>query len=263
MNQESILKLLKSVQQGERSVEQAMETLRYLPGQYIKDACIDHHRSLRTGIPEVIYGEGKTAEQIVEIAKTFIAQKTLFLATRIDAVKAEFVLSQLPELQFHKGAGILSSALPDPDPEKIRGNVLILCAGTSDIPVAEEARITALALGNPVSTHYDAGVAGLHRLFNKQHDILSATVIIVVAGMEGALPSVVSGMCSAPVVAVPTSVGYGTSFGGITALFGMLNSCAPGLAVVNIDNGFGAACHASAINRKNEPTSLQESGSTV
>ncbi len=263
MNQESILKLLQSVQQGKSSVEQAMDTLRHMPGQYIKDACIDHHRSLRTGIPEVIYGEGKAAEQIVAIAKTFIAQKTLFLATRVDAAKAEYVLGKLPDLQFHKAAGILSSALPEVNPEKIRGNILILCAGTSDIPVAEEARITALAFGNPVSTHYDAGVAGLHRLFHKQKDILSASVIIVVAGMEGALPSVVSGMCSAPVVAVPTSVGYGTSFGGITALLGMLNSCAPGLAVVNIDNGFGAACHASAINRKNTPVSLQESGSTV
>ncbi len=263
MNQENILKLLQNVQRGVSSVEQAMETLRHLPGQYIKDACIDHHRSLRTGIPEVIFGEGKTAEQIIEIAKTFIAQKTLFLATRVDALKAESVLDKLPELQFHKVAGILSSVLVKPDLEKVRGNILILCAGTSDIPVAEEARITALAFGNPVTTHYDAGVAGLHRLFDRQQDILSASVIIVVAGMEGALPSVVSGICSAPVVAVPTSIGYGTSFGGITALLGMLNSCAPGLAVVNIDNGFGAACHASAINRKNSPASLQESGSTV
>ncbi len=253
MNQESILKLLQNVQQGKSSVEQAMNTLRHMPGQYIKDACIDHHRSLRTGIPEVIFGEGKTAEQIIEIAKTFLDQKTLFLATRVGTAKAESVLEELPELQFHKAAKILSSALPDADPEQVRGNILILCAGTSDIPVAEEARITAIALGNPVSTHYDAGVAGLHRLFNRQEDILSASVIIVVAGMEGALPSVVSGICSAPVVAVPTSVGYGTSFGGITALLGMLNSCAPGLAVVNIDNGFGAACHASAINRKNSP----------
>jgi len=263
MNQENILQILQRVQQGDSSVEQAMESLKHLPGQYIKDACIDHHRSLRTGIPEVIYGEGKTAEQIVDIAKTFLAQKILFLATRVDTAKAEYVIEQLPALQFHQQAGILSSALPDPDPEKVRGNILILCAGTSDIPVAEEARITALALGNPVSTHYDAGVAGLHRLFDRQHDIASASVIIVVAGMEGALPSVVSGICSAPVVAVPTSVGYGTSFGGITALLGMLNSCAPGLAVVNIDNGFGAACHASAINRKKGPSSLQESGSTV
>lgn len=253
MNQKSILTILQNVQQGKSSVEKAMDSLRYMPGQYIKDACLDHHRSLRTGIPEVIFGEGKTAEQIIAIAKTFLAQNALFLATRVGEAKAESVLEELPELQFHKAAKILSSALPDSDLEKVRGNILILCAGTSDIPVAEEARITATALGNPVSTHYDAGVAGLHRLFNRQEDILSASVIIVVAGMEGALPSVVSGICSAPVVAVPTSVGYGTSFGGITALLGMLNSCAPGLAVVNIDNGFGAACHASAINRKNSP----------
>lgn len=263
MNQEQVLKLLQDVQCGNSSVEQALEALRLMPGEYIKDACIDHHRSLRTGMPEVVFGEGKNAEQIITIAKTFLASNTVFLATRVDSIKATAVCEQLPELHYHASARILSSTLPSPDPSQCRGNILILCAGTSDVPVAEEARVTATALGHPVVTHYDAGVAGLHRLFSKQQEIHAASVIIVVAGMEGALPSVVSGVCSAPVIAVPTSIGYGTSFGGLTALFGMLNSCAPGLAVVNIDNGFGAACHAAAINRKNSPVSLQESGSTV
>jgi len=250
MNQDTIKELLMGVQQGKHSIDHALHKLRHMPGQFVKDACIDHHRSLRTGMPEVIYGESKSSEQIIEIAKTFTEHKTLFLATRVDAEKAGQVRDHLPDLSYHTAARILSSPLPQVDTAKTRGTILILCAGTSDIPVAEEARITAAALGNPVSTHYDAGVAGLHRLFSKQDEISSASVIIVVAGMEGALPSVVSGICSAPVVAVPTSVGYGTSFGGITALLGMLNSCAPGLAVVNIDNGFGAACHASAINRE-------------
>ena len=220
-----------------------------MPGQFIKDACIDHHRSLRTGIPEVIYGASKSSEQIIEIAKTFLEQQTLFLATRIDPEKASMIRKTLPEITYHEQARMLSCNLRKPDPLRVHGSIVILCAGTSDIPVAEEARVTAEAFGNPVTSHYDAGVAGLHRLFDKQEIITSASVIIVVAGMEGALPSVVSGICSCPVVAVPTSVGYGTSFGGIAALLGMLNSCAPGLAVVNIDNGFGAACHASAINR--------------
>jgi len=263
MNQDSIEKLLTGVQQGNCSVEQALHKLRHMPGQFIKDACIDHHRNLRTGIPEVIYGESKSSEQIINIAKTFLQQQSLFLATRIDPEKANSIRKALPEITYHEQARMLSCNIQNPDPAYIRGNIVVLCAGTSDIPVAEEARITAVALGNPVTSHYDAGVAGLHRLFNQQEAIASASVVIVVAGMEGALPSVVSGMCSCPVVAVPTSIGYGTSFGGISALLGMLNSCAPGLAVVNIDNGFGAACHASAINRKNGSDTLQDSGSTV
>jgi NCAIR mutase (PurE)-related protein len=263
MNQDNIQKLLKGVQKGDCSVEQALHKLRHMPGQFIKDACIDHHRNLRTGIPEVIYGESKSSEQIIDIAKTFLQQKSLFLATRIDSEKANLIQKALPEITYHEQARMLSSNLQKPAPSRVRGNIIVLCAGTSDIPVAEEARITAVALGNPVTNHYDSGVAGLHRLFSQQEAIASASVIIVVAGMEGALPSVVSGMCSCPVVAVPTSIGYGTSFGGISALLGMLNSCAPGLAVVNIDNGFGAACHASAINRKNGSETLQDSGSTV
>ena len=263
MNQDSIQKLLTGVQRGDCSIEHAMDKLRLMPGESIKDACIDHHRSLRTGIPEVIYGESKSSEQIICIAKTFLRQQTLFLATRINPEKADQITEALPEISWHKQAKMLSCNIQPPQPAQTRGNILILCAGTSDIPVAEEAKVTAQALGNPVTTHYDTGVAGLHRLFNHQEAIATASVIIVVAGMEGALPSVVSGMCRCPVIAVPTSIGYGTSFGGITALLGMLNSCAPGLAVVNIDNGFGAACHASTINRKNNGETLQDSSSTV
>ncbi|MCF8055595.1 MAG: nickel pincer cofactor biosynthesis protein LarB [Desulfocapsa sp.] len=263
MNQDSIQELLTGLQQGKLSVDQAVHQLRHLPGQFIKDACIDHHRSLRTGMPEVIYGASKSSEQIINIANSFLELNSLFLATRVDSVKADLVRARLPELRYHRQARMLSCNVPQADRTRVRGDIVILCAGTSDIPVAEEAKVTAESLGNPVISHYDAGVAGLHRLFNRQEVITAASVVIVVAGMEGALPSVVSGMCSCPVVAVPTSVGYGTSFGGIAALLGMLNSCAPGLAVVNIDNGFGAACHASAINKKNSAETLQDSGSTV
>lgn len=263
MNQDTIQKLLMGVQQGDCSIDQALEKLRHMPGEFIKDACIDHHRNLRTGIPEVIYGASKTSEQIINIARTFLEQDSLFLATRIDPHKAEQICTTLPELHYHQQARMLSCNRQKTDPSRVRGQIVVLCAGTSDIPVAEEARVTAEALGNPVTCHYDVGVAGLHRLFGRQETISAASVIIVVAGMEGALPSVVSGMCSCPVVAVPTSIGYGTSFGGIAALLGMLNSCAPGLAVVNIDNGFGAACHASSINRKKSSETLQDSGSTV
>ncbi len=248
---------------GDISIEQAFQTLRHMPGQSIEDACIDHHRGLRTGIPEVIYGESKTSKQIISIATAFLQQNTLFLATRVDPQKANLVRDVLPEISYHEQARMLTCNLHEHYSKQTRGDILVLCAGTSDIPVGEEAKITAQALGNSVTSHYDVGVAGLHRLFSKQDEIASASVIIVVAGMEGALPSVVSGICSCPVVAVPTSIGYGTSFNGISALLGMLNSCAPGLAVVNIDNGFGAACHASAINRKNTPDTLQDSGSTV
>ncbi len=263
MNKATIYELLVGVQQGRSTIEQALDTLRRLPAEEIKDACLDHHRSLRTGTPEVIYGESKTSEQISAIAGSFLEQGTLFLATRINARKAAAVRKKIPELHYHEQASMLSCNPLQQKDTPTRGTIGILCAGTSDIPVAEEARITAECLGNPVVSHYDAGVAGLHRLFEKRDLLHTASVLIVVAGMEGALPSVVGGLCSCPVIAVPTSVGYGTSFDGVTALLGMLNSCAPGLAVVNIDNGFGAACHASAINRKNNAQSLQDSDITV
>ena len=185
MNQDSIQKLLQDVQQRDCSVEQAMHKLRHLPGQSIKDACIDHHRSLRTGIPEVIYGESKSGEQISAIAETFLQQQSLFLATRVDSEKASLITGNFPEITYHSQARMLSCNVQEPEPGRVRGNIVILCAGTSDIPVAEEAKVTATALGNPVSTHYDAGVAGLHRLFAQQEAISAASVIIVVAGMEG------------------------------------------------------------------------------
>ncbi len=263
MNRATIHELLISVQQGSSTIEQALDKLRRLPGEEIKDACLDHHRSLRTGTPEVIYGESKTSEQITAIARSFLQQETLFLATRVSAQKAAAVRTELPQIHYHEQASMLSCNPLQHKKTPTRGTIGILCAGTSDIPVAEEARVTVESLGNPVVTHYDAGVAGLHRLFAKEDILHTASVLIVAAGMEGALPSVVGGLCSCPLIAVPTSVGYGTSFGGIAALLGMLNSCAPGLAVVNIDNGFGAACHASAINRKNNAQSLQDSDITV
>lgn len=250
MNQDQLTHLLQGVQAGQCSVDEAVTRLKHLPSETIQDACLDHHRSLRTGIPEVIYGASKTPEQITTIAVSLLEQSSLLMATRVDAAKAAAVQRALPQVHYHPQARMLTANEVKPDPERYRGAIIIICAGTSDIPVAEEARVTAEALGHVVQTLYDVGVAGLHRLLGRQQLLHTATVIIVVAGMEGALPSVVSGLVACPVIAVPTSVGYGTSFGGIAALLGMLNSCAPGLGVVNIDNGFGAACLAAAINRK-------------
>ena len=250
MNQDKLTQLLKEVQAGQCHIEEAVRQLKLLPTDNLQDACLDHHRCLRTGIPEVIYGEAKAPEQIITIATSLLKQSSLFMATRIDADKASVVQRALPEIHYHPQARMLTGNEAGPAPDKCRGIIIIICAGTSDIPVAEEAKVTAEALGHTVQTLYDVGVAGLHRLLSHQRLLHSATVIIVVAGMEGALPSVVSGLVACPVIAVPTSIGYGTSFGGIAALLGMLNSCAPGLGVVNIDNGFGAACLAVTINRK-------------
>jgi pyridinium-3,5-biscarboxylic acid mononucleotide synthase len=252
MDHAELVQLLSAVKRGQCSVGDAAELLRNLPSEIIADACIDHHRTIRTGIPEVIYGESKTAEQIATIASAILARKAILMATRVESDKAAKVQSLIPGLQYHEKARILTGNVRDPEIFHCTGTIVIICAGTSDIPVAEEARITATALGHPVETAYDIGGAGLHRLLDNQHLLKKASVIIVVAGMEGALPSVVGGLVSCPVVGVPTSIGYGTSFGGLAALLGMLNSCAPGLAVVNIDNGFGAGCLAASINRKRD-----------
>ncbi len=252
MDQTKLIQLLSCVKLGQCSVEDAVSQLQYLPSEIVVDACIDHHRTIRTGMPEVIYGESKTAEQIAVIAAAILIRKTILIATRIDKGKAEQVQALVPGLQYHPKARILTGNVKDPDITACRGTVVVLCAGTSDIPVAEEARITALSLGHPVEAAYDIGVAGLHRLLDNQPLLKKASVIIVAAGMEGALPSVVGGLVSCPVIGVPTSIGYGASFGGLAALLGMLNSCAPGLAVVNIDNGFSAGCLAASINRKTE-----------
>lgn len=250
MDKSTLTDILTQVQEGNCSITEALLKFRNFPSETLQNACVDHQRSLRTGIPEVIYGASKTTEQVITIARSLLRHPGPVLATRISPAKAETILAAIPEFQYSNEAQMLYCQPDIPDPLKKRGTVLVICAGTSDVPVAEEASLTAQCLGNPVTRLYDAGVAGLHRLLSNQHYLHNASVIIVAAGMEGALPSVVGGLVSCPVIAIPTSVGYGASFGGIAALLGMLNSCAPGVAVVNIDNGFGAACMANAINRK-------------
>ncbi len=253
MNPSALLTLLQEVQSGSTSIEEAYAKLGTFPSESIPGACLDHQRLIRTGIPEVIYGASKSAEQIATIAEAMLQQGGPILATRVDPEKASKVIERIPEFHYADDARMLLCNPALIDETKYRGRTLVISAGTSDIPVAEEARVTLETLGHPVQTLYDAGVAGLHRLLGRQDILRQAAVIIVVAGMEGALPSVVGGLVGCPVIAVPTSVGYGASFGGVAALLGMLNSCVPGVAVVNIDNGFGAACMAEAINRNSLP----------
>ncbi len=247
MNQE-IKHILESVRTGTLSVEEAILKLKLEPFEDLGFAKVDFHRRLRQGVAEVIYGEGKTAEQITGIVSAMKAkEQPLVLITRLKPETAEAV-SRVHKLAYHQDArvGIVGS-LPKPDGN---GNIVVATGGTSDIPVAEEAALTAEALGNRVERLYDVGVAGLHRLLSHMETIMNANVIICIAGMEGALPSVVGGLADCPVIAVPTSVGYGASFGGVTALLSMLNSCASGISVVNIDNGFGAGYLASMINHQ-------------
>lgn len=249
MQPEILANLLRDVKDDKCSISDALEKLSTFPADTIPDACIDNQRHIRTGIPEVIYGASKTAEQILTIASAMLSTGSPVIATRVSEEKAADVTEGLPVLHYNALAKMLIGNQPAIVPEIYRGDTVVICAGTSDIPVAEEACQTLRAFGHPVEKIYDAGVAGLHRLLGQQQVLHEASVIIVVAGMEGALPSVVAGLVSCPVIGVPTSVGYGASFGGIAALLGMLNSCAPGLAIVNIDNGFGAACMAESINR--------------
>jgi NCAIR mutase (PurE)-related protein len=244
----SLHQLLTSVSAGKTSVEEAAKSLARLPFENIDYARIDHHRSLRKGFPEVIFGQGKNAEQIAGIMEKMRVQENVILVTRINAEKAEAVIARISDAQYHPNARMLILTQGE-IPKRGRGKILILSAGTSDIPVAREAQLTAEAMGNQVETIFDVGVAGIHRLLYYRKQIEEATVLIVIAGMEGALPSVVAGMVNRPVIAVPTSVGYGVSFGGLTALFAMLNSCSSNVAVVNIDNGFGAGYMAAMINR--------------
>jgi len=248
MNSETLKKLLGAVASGQASVEDAARELRHFPFEDIDYAHIDHHRSIRKGFPEVIFGEGKTSDQIIGIIERMAFQENVVMATRVDSDKAQQVLSRFPEAVYHDDARMIIWEKAD-IPREGKGKILVLSAGTSDIPVAKEAYLTAKAMGNDVASVFDVGVAGLHRLFDHKTLIDQATVLIVVAGMEGALPSVVAGMVSRPVIAVPTSVGYGVSFGGVTALMAMLNCCSSNVAVVNIDNGFGAGYVASMINR--------------
>lgn len=235
------------VAEGKLPVEQAADQLKHLSFENIGCAHVDHHRALRKGFPEVIFGQGKTSEQIIAILEKLEISENIVLVTRIDHEKATSVLSRFTNAQYFDDAHLLKIEKQPPSITG-QGKILIVSAGTSDIPVAMEAFLTAKAMGNRVSTLFDVGVAGIHRLFAYQEDLEKASVIIVAAGMEGALPSVVGGLVKAPVIAVPTSIGYGTSFNGMTALLGMLNSCSSNIAVVNIDNGFGAGYMASTIN---------------
>jgi hypothetical protein len=248
MHKTLLLKLFVSVAEGRASAAEAADRLQHLAYEDITYAHIDHHRSLRKGFPEVIFGEGKSADQIAGIMEKMIQQENIILVTRTDRHKAETVLSRFPQAVYHEDARMLVLETA-PAPVQGRGPILIISAGTSDIPVAKEAALTAGAMGNTVQTIYDVGVSGIHRLLNHQKMIHQAAVLVVVAGMEGALPSVVAGMVDRPVIAVPTSVGYGVNLGGLTALFAMLNSCSSNVAVVNIDNGFGAGYVAAMINR--------------
>lgn len=248
MNQEYLKKMLGSVQQGGLSIDDALQQLRQLPFQDIGCAQVDHHRQLRQGMPEMIFGEGKTDEQIKSIMTVMTDKGSNVLVTRLNKDKAALILSAFPAACYHGEARCLTLE-HQPQEQLGKGTVLVVSAGTSDIPVAAEALVTARFLGNRVDQIFDVGVAGIHRLLARREQLCSASVIIVVAGMEGALPSVIGGLVDKPVIAVPTSVGYGASFGGIAALLGMLNSCASGVTVVNIDNGFGAACAASLMNR--------------
>ena len=244
MNSNDILALLQGVREGELRPEEAMKRLANLPYEDAGFAKIDHHRSLRLGLPEVIYSAGKTSEQVAEIFFRMANMGGDVLATRADAAAFAAVQALVPAAQYHSVARIIALRQGK---REATGSLAVLCAGTSDLPVAEEAAVTAEAMGAEVKRIYDVGVAGLHRLLAQREDMLAAEVVIVCAGMEGALPSVVGGMVAAPVIAVPTSVGYGAAFGGIAALLGMLNSCSPNVTVVNIDNGFGAAYVASMI----------------
>ncbi len=248
MTPEFLKQLLEEVKEGTVPVDAALSHLRDLPFQDLGCAQVDHHRQLRQGMPEVIFGEGKSVEQIVRIMNAMAGKGSNILVTRLAADKAGEVRAAFPVATYDESARCLTLE-QQPVDQRGKGTILVVSAGTSDIPVAAEALLTARFLGNAAEHLYDVGVAGIHRLLARRERLDAASVIIVVAGMEGALPSVVGGLVDKPVIAVPTSVGYGASLGGIAALLGMLNSCAAGVTVVNIDNGFGAACAASLINR--------------
>jgi NCAIR mutase (PurE)-related protein len=249
MNIRKLEDLLRNVKSGKATIHEAIAQLKSLPFEDLGFTRIDHHRSLRKGYPEVIWGEGKTSHEIRSILKQLKAKGQNILVTRLEEKKARDIQTAFPRSRYYPRSKVLIY-LTHPVAPGGKGMILVITAGTTDIPVAEEAALTAQFMGNQVETVYDVGVAGIHRLLNERGKLENAHVLIVVAGMEGALPSVVGGLVDRPVIAVPTSVGYGTSFGGVTALLAMLNSCASGVAVVNIDNGFGAGYLASLINKK-------------
>ncbi len=248
MNSGQLLDLLEKIRRGEMTPQQGVERLQHIPYENLGFARVDHHRALRHGFPEVIFGLGKTPKQVAAIAKSLLPQKGNVLATRCSPECYREVRKISKKARYHELARAIS--IVQDSTIYGAGKIHVICAGTSDIPVAEEAALTAQLMGNTVETTFDAGVAGIHRLLAVRESLLQAAVLIVVAGMEGALASVVGGMVSVPVIAVPTSVGYGSSFGGATALLAMLNSCASNVTVVNIDNGFGAGYVAGLINRK-------------
>jgi pyridinium-3,5-biscarboxylic acid mononucleotide synthase len=247
MDRDDLRKLLEDVRSGRLTPDTAVSRLRHLPFEDLGFVKIDHHRSLRAGLPEVIYAEHKTSKQVAEIFARMARHAGNVLATRATPEQFAAVRRRVRAAKYHSASGTI--ALHRDRTRRGKGIIAVVTAGTSDIPVAEEALVTAEVMGNDVEPVFDIGVAGLHRLAARHEAIHKARVIVVCAGMEGALPSVVAGLVSAPVIAVPTSVGYGASFGGIAALLGMLNSCASNVAVMNIDNGFGAAYFASLINR--------------
>jgi NCAIR mutase (PurE)-related protein len=250
MTRQELLALLERVQAGadtpEAAHERILQYLRQAPFENLGFARVDHQRRTRQGFPEVIFGPGKTPAQVAAIAERIVQAGHSLLVTRTDLTTHAAVTERIPDAVFSPLARTITCPSGPPPPDK--GTIVIAAAGTADLPVAEEAAVSADIMGNAVDRVYDVGVAGLHRLLAEHGRLLAARVIVVVAGMEGALPSVVGGLVDVPVIAVPTSVGYGASFGGIAALLGMLNSCASGVSVVNIDNGFGAAAIASAIN---------------
>lgn len=248
MDQQQLRKLLAAVATGEQDVDSALQTLRALPFEANEFVTLDHHRSLRWGFPEVVYCAGKTPAQVAAILERLVAHNPRVLATRASAEHYAAARALVPELQY---AELARCIWLDRDPERPRhGGVVVAAAGTSDLPVLEEAILTLDLMGHQPQRIVDVGVAGLHRLLPHVPTLQAANVVVVVAGMEGALASVVGGLTAAPVIAVPTSVGYGANFGGLAALLAMLNSCASGVAVVNIDNGYGAACMAAAINNR-------------
>jgi NCAIR mutase (PurE)-related protein len=247
MTEDQLRRIVGEIRSGALSDDQALDKLRNLPFEDLGFANVDHHRTLRQGFPEVIYGAGKTAEHVEGIVQSMLPGNHNILVTRASIEQYERVKTVAPSAVFHEKARAI--AITRDETMRGKGAVLVISAGTSDIPVAEEAIVTLKVMGNRVEEIYDVGVSGLHRLLSRRERLATARVLIVVAGMEGALPSVVGGLVAAPVIAVPTSIGYGASFGGVTALLSMLNSCASNVTVVNIDNGFGAGMVASLINR--------------
>lgn len=249
MTPERIRKLLEAVKQGKVGIEEAIGRFGNLPFEDLGFAHIDHHRAIRQGFPEVIFCEGKTPDQVVKITNRIVNTGATLLGTRVDEATANFILEQFSDADYNRlGRTIVIRGQEQKMVERA-GTIMVIAAGTSDIPIAEEAVVTAKVMGNTVEQLYDVGVAGIHRLLAYRERIVGASVAIVVAGMEGALPSVVGGLVDVPIIAVPTSVGYGANFGGLSALLAMLNSCASGVMVVNIDNGYGAGVAASRINQ--------------